>query len=157
MQRNYVLDTPAFCSATRRITRFDEHEVVLPLVAVTELGKTNAPPTGTSHVRAASLLDDLRISNGHLDEPVGLPDGGIARWSSTTRNCNVLPSGLSSQATTTAGSPRGRTVVLRTRETSPVRDLPDAGSRLQVMGLAAEEYRERSSRLPPGGQVPPEL
>ena len=52
MQRTYVLDTSVLLSDPQAITRFDEHEVVLPLVVVTELeAKRTHPELGYLHVR----------------------------------------------------------------------------------------------------------
>ena len=67
MQRTYVLDTSVLLSDPQAINRFDEHEVVLPLVVVTELeAKRTHPELGYFARQALRLLDDLRISNGRL-------------------------------------------------------------------------------------------
>ena len=57
--------------------RFAEHEVVLPVVVVTELeGKRHHPELGYFARQALRLLDDLRISEGRLDRPVAVGDAG---------------------------------------------------------------------------------
>ena len=57
--------------------RFAEHEVVLPVVVVTELeGKRHHPELGYFARTALRLLDDLRVQHGRLDAP--LPLGATA-------------------------------------------------------------------------------
>ena len=75
--RTYVLDTSVLLSDPRAITRFKEHEVVLPVVVVTELeAKRNHPELGYFARTALRMLDDLRISAGRLDAPVPIGDDG---------------------------------------------------------------------------------
>ena len=142
MQRTYVLDTSVLLSDPQAITRFDEHEVVLPLVVVTELeAKRTHPELGYFARQALRLLDDLRISNGRLDEPVGLPDGGTLRVELNHSELHVLPSGFQSGdndsrilAVAQSFANEGRNVVLVSK------DLP-MRVKASAMGLAAEEYR----------------
>ncbi len=56
--------TPACCWPTRaRCGRFDEHEVVLPVVVITELeGKRHHPELGYFARAALRLLDELRVA-----------------------------------------------------------------------------------------------
>ena len=79
--RTYVLDTSVLLSDPRAILRFKEHEVVLPVVVVTELeGKRHHPELGYFARAALRLLDDLRVSAGRLDAPVPVGgDGGTLR------------------------------------------------------------------------------
>ena len=142
MQRTYVLDTSVLLSDPQAITRFDEHEVVLPLVVVTELeAKRTHPELGYFARQALRLLDDLRISNGRLDEPVPLPDGGTLRVELNHSELHVLPSGFQSGdndsrilAVAQSFANEGRNVVLVSK------DLP-MRVKASAMGLAAEEYR----------------
>ena len=47
MPKTYVLDTSVLLSDPRSFARFEEHEVVVPLVVLTELeGKRNHPELG---------------------------------------------------------------------------------------------------------------
>ena len=65
--------------------RFHEHEVVLPVVVITELeAKRTHPELGYFARTALRLLDDLRLQHGALHAPVPLADGDRCRWSSTT-------------------------------------------------------------------------
>ena len=69
--RTYVLDTSVLLSDPRAIFRFKEHEVILPVVVITELeAKRHHPELGFFARTALRLLDDLRISAGRLDAPV---------------------------------------------------------------------------------------
>ena len=60
--------------------RFAEHEVVLPVVVITELeAKRHHSELGYFARQALRLLDDLRIEHGRLDAPLNLATGGILR------------------------------------------------------------------------------
>ena len=60
--RTYVLDTSVLLSDPHALMRFDEHEVVVPVVVVTELeAKRTHPELGYFARSALRLLDDLRI------------------------------------------------------------------------------------------------
>ncbi|MCX6462527.1 MAG: PIN domain-containing protein, partial [Pseudonocardiales bacterium] len=60
--RCYVLDTSVLLSDPWSLTRFDEHEVVLPLVVISELeGKRHHPELGWFARTALRTLDELRI------------------------------------------------------------------------------------------------
>ena len=62
-RRTYVLDTSVLLADPRAITRFEEHEVVLPVVVVIELeAKRHHPELGYFARTALRMLDDLRIS-----------------------------------------------------------------------------------------------
>jgi PhoH-like ATPase len=75
--RCYVLDTSVLLSDPWSMTRFDEHEVVLPLVVISELeGKRHHPELGWFARTALRQLDELRIEHGRLDAPVPIGDGG---------------------------------------------------------------------------------
>ena len=61
--RTYVLDTSVLLADPGALRRFDEHEVVLPVVVVTELeGKRHHPELGYFARAALRMLDDLRIT-----------------------------------------------------------------------------------------------
>ena len=74
-RKTYVLDTSVLLSDPRALLRFAEHEVVLPVVVVSELeGKRHHPELGYFARQALRMLDDLRVAHGTLSEP--LPVGG---------------------------------------------------------------------------------
>jgi PhoH-like ATPase len=92
----YVLDTSVLLSDPRAIFRFKEHEVVLPVVVVTELeAKRHHPELGYFARTALRLLDDLRISAGRLDAPVPVgDDGGTLRVELNHTDPSSLPAGF---------------------------------------------------------------
>ena len=77
--------------------RFAEHEVVLPVVVVTELWRPSAttPSSGYFAGTALRMLDDLRIKEGRLDAPVaGGEDGGTLRVELNHTDPSSLPAGF---------------------------------------------------------------
>jgi PhoH-like ATPase len=94
--RTYVLDTSVLLSDPHALLRFDEHEVVVPVVVVTELeAKRTHPELGYFARSALRLLDDLRVTHGRLDEPLSVGDaGGTVRVELNHTDTSVLPSGF---------------------------------------------------------------
>jgi PhoH-like ATPase len=94
--RSYVLDTSVLLSDPWAITRFDEHDVVLPLVVISELeGKRHHPELGWFAREALRLLDELRIRHGRLDVPVPIGEaGGTVRVELNHTDPEVLPAGF---------------------------------------------------------------
>src|SRR4028118_2430666 len=82
------------------VLRFDEREVVLPVVVVTELeGKRHHPELGYFARQALRHLDDLRLEHGRLDVPLPVgPHGGAAggtlRVELNHTDVTSLPAGL---------------------------------------------------------------
>ena len=79
---NYVLDTCVLLADPHAPLRFDEHNVVLPLVVVEELDrqKTRMDEVGANARSAIRLLEDLGASQpGGLASPTELPTGGSLR------------------------------------------------------------------------------
>ena len=95
-RRTYVLDTSVLLADPGALTRFAEHEVVLPVVVITELeGKRNHPELGYFARAALRALDDLRVVNGRLDEPVAIgTEGGTLRVELNHTDPGALPSGF---------------------------------------------------------------
>ena len=87
--KTYVLDTSVLLADPGALARFAEHEVVLPVVVITELeGKRNHPELGYFARAALRSLDDLRVVHGRLDQPVAIGTGGgaaAARAASSSR------------------------------------------------------------------------
>ena len=94
--RTYVLDTSVLLSDPGALGRFEEHEVVLPVVVVTELeAKRHHPELGFFARKALRLLDDLRVREGRLDAPVPLGElGGTLRVELNHTDPTALPSGF---------------------------------------------------------------
>lgn len=142
-RRTYVIDTSVLLSDPRALLRFDEHDVVVPVVVITELeGKRSHPELGYFARGALRLLDDLRIEHGRLDVamPVGRA-GGTVRVELNHADITVLPSGFRLAdndtrilAVASNLAQEGHDVVLVSK------DLP-MRVKASVVGLAAEEYR----------------
>jgi PhoH-like ATPase len=94
--RTYVLDTSVLLADPGALRRFAEHEVVLPVVVITELeAKRHHPELGYFARSALRLLDELRVTNGRLDEPVPIGgSGGTIRVELNHTDPTALPSGF---------------------------------------------------------------
>lgn len=137
-----MLDTSVLLSDPRAIFRFAEHEVVLPVVVISELEKKrNDPELGYFARQALRHLDSLRIKHERLDLPISVGDGGTLRVELNHTNDAALPSGLRLGDNDT----RILAVALNlSREGLDVvvvsKDLP-LRVKASSIGLAAEEYR----------------
>lgn len=122
------------------MTRFAEHEVVLPIVVITELeAKRHHPELGYFARKALRYLDDLRIKYGRLDEPMPIGEGTI-RVELNHSDPSILPVGFrlgdnDTRILTVARSlaAEGADVVLVSK------DLPMRVKAASI-GLTAEEY-----------------
>ena len=142
-RRTYVLDTSVLLSDPRAITRFKEHEVVLPVVVVTELeAKRHHPELGYFARKALRLLDDLRISAGRLDAPVPIgDDGGTLRVELNHTDPTSLPAGFRLGDNDTRILAVARNLANEGRDVTIVsKDLP-MRVKASACGLEAEEYR----------------
>lgn len=82
MANTFVLDTCVLLADPRSPLRFDEHDLVIPLVVVEELDrmKTRMDEVGANARSAIRLFEELGASrDGGLREPVELPGGGSLR------------------------------------------------------------------------------
>ena len=142
-RRTYVLDTSVLLSDPRALMRFDEHDVVIPLVVVIELeAKRGHPELGYFARAALRMLDELRIAHGRIDEPMPVGDsGGSVRVELNHTDTSALPASLQlgdndsrilAVARNLAGE--GRDVVLVSK------DLP-MRVKASAVGLTAQEYR----------------
>lgn len=142
-RRTYVLDTSVLLSDPSALFRFDEHEVVIPIVVITELeSKRTHPELGYFARSALRSLDDLRIKHGRLDAPLPIGEhGGLLRVELNHTNSDILPAGfrLGDNDTRILAIARnlaeeGCDVVLVSK------DLP-LRVKASAVGLEAEEYR----------------
>jgi PhoH-like ATPase len=138
-----VLDTSVLLSDPRAVLRFDEHEVVIPVVVIVELeAKRSHPELGYFARQALRMLDDMRIEFGRLDEPMPVgSSGGTLRVELNHTDASILPSGfqLGDNDTRILAVARnlaaeGRSVVLVSK------DLP-MRVKASSVGLTAQEYR----------------
>jgi PhoH-like ATPase len=141
--KTYVLDTSVLLSDPRAMLRFAEHEVVLPVVVVTELeGKRHHPELGYFARQALRLLDDLRVSEGRLDKPVAVgTDGGSLRVELNHTDPSSLPAGFRLGDNDTRILAVARNLANEGADVTVVsKDLP-MRVKASACGLEAEEYR----------------
>ncbi|MGW7683719.1 PhoH family protein [Kribbella sp. NPDC054772] len=142
-QRTFVLDTSVLLSDPHAMLRFDEHEVIVPVVVVTELeAKRHHPELGYFARTALRLLDELRILHGRLDAPLPVGEnGGTLRVELNHTDPETLPAGFrlgdnDSRILAVACNflAEGKDVTLVSK------DLP-MRVKASACGLQAEEYR----------------
>ncbi|MET0191329.1 MAG: PhoH family protein [Pseudonocardia sediminis] len=94
--RCYVLDTSVLLSDPWSLLRFDEHQVVLPLVVISELeAKRHHPELGWFARTALRQLDELRVKYGRLDAPIPIGEsGGSLHVELNHSDPMVLPAGF---------------------------------------------------------------
>ncbi|SNT51840.1 PhoH family protein [Rhodococcoides kyotonense] len=94
--RTFVLDTSVLLSDPWAVIRFAEHNVVLPLVVISELeGKRHHHELGWFARESLRMLDDLRVEHGRLDQPVPIGiDGGTLQVELNHTDPSVLPVGF---------------------------------------------------------------
>jgi PhoH-like ATPase len=146
-RRTFVLDTSVLLADPAAITRFDEHEIVIPLVVVSELeGKRHHPELGYFARSALRMLDELRVKYGRLDAPIPIGNAdGTLRVELNHTDPTVLPPGFRPAA----ASPDNDTRILSVAKnleaegkqvTLVSKDLP-LRVKAAAVGLPAEEYR----------------
>jgi PhoH-like ATPase len=151
--RTYVLDTSVLLADPGALKRFEEHEVVLPVVVITELeGKRHHPELGYFARSALRQLDELRVTHGRLDEavPVGQAGGSI-RVELNHTDSSTLPSGFRLGDNDTRILAVAFNLKTEGYDVTVVsKDLP-MRIKASAVGLKAEEYRgERISDSDPG-------
>jgi PhoH-like ATPase len=142
-RRTYVLDTSVLLSDPLAPLRFDEHEVVLPVVVISELeGKRHHPELGWFARQALRLLDDLRVEHGRLDDALTLNDrGGTLCVELNHTDASVLPAGFQLADNDTRILAVARNLAADGRDVTLVsKDLP-MRVKASAVGLVAEEYR----------------
>jgi PhoH-like ATPase len=141
--KTYVLDTSVLLSDPRAMVRFAEHEVVLPVVVVTELeAKRHHPELGYFARQALRLLDGLRVEHGRLDAPVPIgTDGGTLRVELNHTDASSLPSGFRLGDNDTRILAVARNLADEGAEVTLVsKDMP-MRVKASAVGLDAQEYR----------------
>jgi PhoH-like ATPase len=142
-RRTYVLDTSVLLADPSAMTRFEEHEVVLPVVVVTELeAKRHHPELGYFARQALRLLDDYRIRYGRLDTPIPVGElGGTIRVELNHTDPSVLPAGYRLGDADTRILAVARNLQAEGYDVTVVsKDLP-MRVKASSVGLLAEEYR----------------
>jgi PhoH-like ATPase len=144
--RTFVLDTSVLLSDPGALGRFAEHEVVLPVVVISELeGKRHHPELGWFARQTLRVLDELRIKHGRLDAPVPIGDfGGSLHVELNHSDLSTLPAGFRVDSNDSRilavalnlanedGHPRNVTLVTK--------DMP-LRVKAAAVGLDSDEYR----------------
>jgi len=142
-RRTYVLDTSVLIADPAAITRFAEHEIVIPIVVITELeAKRDHPELGYFARQALRALDDLRLEHGRLDDPLPIGDlGGTVRVELNHSDPSVLPDGFRLGDNDTRILSVARWLAVEGKDVVLVsKDLP-LRVKASAVGLPAEEYR----------------
>ncbi|MBD0711394.1 MULTISPECIES: PhoH family protein [unclassified Streptomyces] len=142
-RRTYVLDTSVLLADPNAVSRFEEHEVVLPIVVVTELeAKRHHPELGYFARQALRLLDDFRVRYGRLDAPLPIGDlGGTLRVELNHSDPGVLPVGYRLGDNDSRILAVARNLQAEGYDVTVVsKDLP-LRIKASSVGLLAEEYR----------------
>ena len=141
--RTYVLDTSVLLADPWALRRFAEHEVVIPLVVITELeGKRHHPELGWAARQTLRMLESLRLEHGSLLRPMPANEqGGTLHVEVNHTETAGFPMALSQDtndhrilAVARNLANEGRDVVLVSK------DLP-LRLKASIVGLAADEYR----------------
>lgn len=141
-RRTFVLDTSVLLADPRALMRFAEHEVVLPVVVITELeAKRHHPELGYFAREALRMLDDLRVRHGRLDAPLPVGEaGGTLRVELNHADPAVLPAGFRLGDNDTRILAVARNLAADGRDVTLVsKDLP-MRVKASAVGLLAEEY-----------------
>lgn len=138
-----MLDTSVLLADPRALVRFDEHEVVLPVVVLTELeAKRHHPELGWAARQALRALEGFRVGSGSLTEPFTVNDaGGTVRVELNHQASAALPAALTGDsndhrilAVARNLADEGAAVTVVTKDL-PLRLLAS------IAGLDADEYR----------------
>ena len=141
-RRTFVIDTSVLLSDPRAMLRFDEHEVVLPVVVVTELeAKRHHPELGYFARQALRLLDDLRVLHGRLDAPLELDGGGTLLVELNHTDATTLSAGFRLGDNDTRVLAVAKNLAVEGCDVTVVsKDLP-MRVKASAVGLQAEEYQ----------------
>ena len=141
-RRTYVLDTSVLLADALALERFDGHDVVLPLVVLSELeAKRHHGELGYMARGALRHLESLRTRHGSLTTPIPLEHGGTLRIEINHVDGSLLPAPMRDAsndarilAVADSLAREGLDVVVVTK------DLP-LRLKASILGLGAEEYR----------------
>lgn len=142
-RRTYVLDTSVLLADPGAFSRFHEHEVVIPVVVITELEKKRDHPELGYFARSAlRFLDDLRVTHGKLDVPLPIgEEGGSIRVELNHTDPASLPAGFRLGDNDTRILSVSRNLANEGHDVTLVsKDLP-MRVKASSVGLVAQEYR----------------
>ncbi len=146
-RRTYVLDTSVLLADPEAVLRFDEHEVVLPVVVLMELeAKRDHPELGWAARRALRLLEDFRLTHGSLIEPLPVGErAGTLRVELNHTDTSCLPASLHGDGNDHRILAVARNLAAEGRAVTVVtKDLP-LRLKASIVGLDADEYRSEQA------------
>lgn len=103
MTKIFVLDTSSILASGKRVfTRFEEHEVIIPIAVVKELEKKrNDPELGLTARSALNFLEDIRKEGHNLSDPVVInEEGGTLKIEMNHISQSHLPESIKEDRTT---------------------------------------------------------
>jgi len=141
----FVLDTNVLIHDPNALSRFDEHDVVLPIVVIEEMDKVKRGVDELArNVRDASrYLDELSEQTEDLSKGCVLPGGGRLFFEMTHRIADVLPDSLSYSS----NDNRIIAVAMLLKQDNAAREVvlvsKDINLRIKAraLGLKTEDYR----------------
>ncbi|NBQ43325.1 MAG: PhoH family protein, partial [Mycobacteriaceae bacterium] len=140
--RTYVLDTSVLLSDPWACTRFAEHEVVIPLVVISELeAKRHHHELGWFARQALRMFDDLRLVHGRLDQPIPVgAQGGTLHVELNHSDPMVLPAGFRTDTNDARILTCAANLAAEGKHVTLVsKDIP-LRVKAGAVGLAADEY-----------------
>ena len=144
----YVLDTSVLLADPKSMTRFEEHDVVLPVVVVLELeSKRNHPELGWSARQALRQLEHWRVKHGSLTTAFAVNDaGGTLRVEINHQDLGALPPSLTGDTNDHRILAVARNLAAEGNQVTVVtKDLP-LRLKASIVGLNADEYRNELAR-----------
>lgn len=146
MPRTFVIDTCVLLADPNSLLRFEEHDVVLPLVVVEELDrkKTRVDEVGANARSAIRLLEKLGASQpGGMREAAELPSGGTIRIELNGITSDRLPKVLDPT------TPDHRILATCFNLESPVLITKDASLRIKAaqLGVETQDYRADTAQV----------
>jgi PhoH-like ATPase len=141
--RTYVLDTSILLADPWALGRFAEHDVVIPLVVLTELeGKRHHPELGWAARQTLRMLEELRLTHGSLLRPMPANEqGGTLRVEVNHTEMGGFPAALSNDTNDHRILAVARNLATEGRDVTIVtKDLP-LRLKASIVGLEADEYR----------------
>ena len=141
----YVLDTNVLIHDPHALSRFDEHDVVLPIVVLEEMDKVKRGFDELArNVREASRqLEELSKDCADLKEGCPLPGGGTLMFELNHRALEILPESLAQSS----GDNRIIAVTMALQQENKDREVilvsKDINMRIKAraLGLVTEDYR----------------
>ncbi len=144
-QKIYVLDTNVLIHDPTALHRFDEHEVVLPIVVLEEMDKVKRGFDELArNVREVSReLDEISHDCADVQQGCRLPAGGLLRFELNHQDTSALPPALSEHS----GDNRIIAVTIALQKEHPEQQIilvsKDINMRIKAraLGLNSEDYR----------------